>query len=314
MKKPLEILIVGLFAVSLPAGAARAERAHKSADPPRKRTPGKDGMKNAFAKGVVVGRVKAKGKAWIEVTSVSGQTDRYIPEWQGGAPGRSGGPNKKVVAQIARLKVGDGVVIKWYVNDHLRIYSVSRLGEARKDEAGGEKPKEESAKLEGSVAKTAGSGTGELRKIVAKLRERLEKMERELKELRKENARLKKELRRHPDKKEPEGGGLPEGIRGFRGMLVGVVATTTDRSLVVEVQKIGRTWRQSKAENPRVIVGKKVKIVIEPDRFSTDRWEQLVKQHLRVLGGLKTGDRVSVEAFHFGGGHLVVMEELREID
>ena len=308
MKKTFEILIVGLFAVSLLAGAARGASALKSTDPPEKRTPGKDGIKNAFAKGIVVGRVKAKGKTWIEVTSVSGQTDRYVPEWQGG------GPNKKVVARIARLKVGDRVAVKWYVNDHLRIYSIARLEAAGEGEARRAEREKEGVKLESGVAKTASSETNELRGMVAKLREQLEKMERELKELREENARLKKELGRQPDEKEPEDGDLPAGIRGFRGTLVGVVATTTDRSLVIEVEKIGRTWRQNKAENPKVIVGKKVKIVIEPDRFSTDRWEQLVKQHLRVLGGLKTGDRVSVEAFHFGGDHLVVMEELKEID
>ena len=77
--------------------------------------------------------------------------------------------------------------------------------------------------------------------------------------------------------------------------------------------KTGKTWSHNKAKNPREAIGKEIEILIQAERGVTERWKNLVKEHLEVLGRLKAGDRVSVEAFHFDGGHLVVMEEFRKI-
>ena len=185
---------------------------------------------------------------------------------------------------------------------------------------------------------------GQLRKILAEIAVRLAKMEGELSELRRVNADLRRELgrparaagegkrrregegerkregdgeRRREGEGEGEGdraaGGLPQGIRGFRGMLEGTIVKKGQRSFVLKVTKTGKTWTQNQAKNPRDAIGKEIEILIQAERGVTDRWKNLVKEHLQVLGTLKAGDRVTVEAFHFGGGHLVVMEELRKI-
>lgn len=118
----------GLAAESTPAKT-------ESQDPPAQRTPGKDGEKNAAAKGVVIGVVIAKGKDWVQIKSVSGKQEKYIPEWVGGAPKDGGGPNKDVVKQIAGVNVGDKVSAEWYVNDHLRLKGIQVLERAKEGKA-----------------------------------------------------------------------------------------------------------------------------------------------------------------------------------
>ncbi|MDP6634796.1 MAG: hypothetical protein QGG42_07860 [Phycisphaerae bacterium] len=77
--------------------------------------------------------------------------------------------------------------------------------------------------------------------------------------------------------------------------------------------RVVKTWPHNRARNPRAVVGKEVEILIQPDRAVSDRWKQLTSEHLKVLGSLKAGDTVAVEAFHFEGGHLTVVEGLRKV-
>ena len=51
---------------------------------------------------------------------------------------------------------------------------------------------------------------------------------------------------------------LPDGFRGFRGMLVGKVIRKDDHllDLVVEIESIKETFAKSESENPKTIVGK----------------------------------------------------------
>jgi len=109
-------------------------------------------------------------------------------------------------------------------------------------------------------------------------------------------------------------GGLPQGIRGFQGILEGTIVRKGERGFVLKVTKIGKTWAKNKASNPRQAIGKKIEILIQIERGESDRWRKLAREHLQVLGMLKPGDRVSVEAFHFGGGHLTVVEGLKKIN
>ena len=88
-----------------------------SADPPAQRAQGSE----VIARGVVTGTVAAKGPAWVEVKSASGQTARYIPPWRGGLPKDGGGPDAALVAQLAALKAGDRVRVQWSVDKHLRL-------------------------------------------------------------------------------------------------------------------------------------------------------------------------------------------------
>lgn len=103
--------------------------------------------------------------------------------------------------------------------------------------------------------------------------------------------------------------GVPEGLKGFRGMLIGVIAKKGDREFIIEVVKITRTWKQSEAENPKAAVDKKVVCELWPEG-------RMYERHRRTLAGLKRGDRVLVEPFHLepDHDHLTVVEELKKLE
>ncbi len=96
-----------------------------SEDPPPQRLPIEiDGEKNALARGVVEGFVNARTDRSLDVTSVSGKTETYFPEWEGR---QNGGPNRQMVHQILRLKIGARVRIHWYVDNKIRIQALDVL-------------------------------------------------------------------------------------------------------------------------------------------------------------------------------------------
>lgn len=101
---------------------------------------------------------------------------------------------------------------------------------------------------------------------------------------------------------------LPEALKGFKGMMIGTIAAKGEREFVLEVEKITRTWKANKAENPQAAVGKKVACELWPKG-------RLFERQLRTLRELKVGDRVLVEPFHLepGHDHLTVVEELRKL-
>ena len=101
---------------------------------------------------------------------------------------------------------------------------------------------------------------------------------------------------------------VPEALRGFRGMVEGTVAAIGKGEFILRIDRITRTWKQNKAENPQAAVGKRARCVIgEKGR--------LREQHLKTLATLKPSDRVSVEPFHLepGDRHLTVMEALEKL-
>ena len=103
---------------------------------------------------------------------------------------------------------------------------------------------------------------------------------------------------------EPEPLALPDGLAGFKGILVGTIVGPVDREFLLKVEKIATVWPQSRADNPQAAVGRNVGIVVGRNR--------LTEQHIRTLKRLKTGDQIIVEAFHIEGKRLTVMELLRK--
>jgi hypothetical protein len=103
--------------------------------------------------------------------------------------------------------------------------------------------------------------------------------------------------------------GVPEALKGFQGMLVGVIAKKGEREFIIEVVKITRTWKANKAKNPQAAEGKKAVCELWPQG-------RLYERQLRTLAGLKRGDRVLVEPFHLepDHDHLTVVEELKKVE
>ncbi len=101
--------------------------------------------------------------------------------------------------------------------------------------------------------------------------------------------------------------GLPEGMIGFHGVLVGRVLRKLDRGFVLKVEKIDKVWESNRADRPEASVGKELIINIRED-------EELSERFLYTLQTLKTGERVLVEAFHFEGNRLTVVEQLKKVE
>jgi regulator of replication initiation timing len=101
--------------------------------------------------------------------------------------------------------------------------------------------------------------------------------------------------------------GLPDGMVGFRGVLVGRVLRKLDRGFVLKVERVTKVWEHNRADKPEAAVGKELIITIRAD-------DELSGRFLRTLRALEIGERVLVEAFHFEGNRLTVVEQLQRAD
>lgn len=101
--------------------------------------------------------------------------------------------------------------------------------------------------------------------------------------------------------------GLPEGMIGFRGVLVGRILRKLDRGFVLKVERVDKIWESNKADRPEAAVGRELIINIREG-------EEISGRFLDTLRALETGQRVLVEAFHFEGNRLTVVEQLKKIE
>jgi hypothetical protein len=154
-------------------------------------------------------------------------------------------------------------------------------------------------------------------------REGAERAEREVRrdaEQRREGAeRAEREVRRDPeqsrDRERPREGevrreadrSLPEGMAGFQGVLVGRIVRKLDRGFVLKVERVANVWEANRADRPEAAVGKELMITIRADEEGGNRF-------LRTLRAIEAGERVLVEAFHFEGNRLTVVEQLQRSD
>lgn len=129
-------------------------------------------------------------------------------------------------------------------------------------------------------------------------------------ELKKLEAEKPEEPKEEPGSEAPEGtAGVPEALRGFKGMLTGTIVQKGAEEFILKVEKITRTWKANKAENPGAAIGKQAVCELWPKG-------RLYGKQKETLAGLKAGDRVLCEPFHLEAGHdhLTIVEELRKLD
>lgn len=96
---------------------------------------------------------------------------------------------------------------------------------------------------------------------------------------------------------------LPQGIRNFNGMLVGRLAAkdVEKGTFVVAVDAVPRVWRNSRAEDPKSIVGKTIQVGGVFGKF------------LDVLIVTRKGETVEFECKHDGEGLVFPGEMLRKV-
>ena len=100
--------------------------------------------------------------------------------------------------------------------------------------------------------------------------------------------------------KETEEGGLPDGMNGFLGSLVGTLVEkdVEKGTLVMKVDAVPRIWRQNRARKPKSIIGKNVRI------------EGVSNRLLDVLLTTRKGETLEVAGRHVRGNSLTFPGEL----
>lgn len=91
---------------------------------------------------------------------------------------------------------------------------------------------------------------------------------------------------------------LPAAARGFSGMFRGEVVGKQDGGIVVSVREITNVWRQSKAEEPKSLVGKKL-LVMPRDG---------AEQTARFVNAVKVGESIKLDVGNKVGDTLVILE------
>ena len=100
---------------------------------------------------------------------------------------------------------------------------------------------------------------------------------------------------------------LPDSLSGFQGVLRGEIVRKLDRGFVLRLREVARVWDGNKAENPREAIGRTVVVTIRAEEGAGRRF-------LGTLRELEIGQKVLVEALHFGGEQLTVVEQLHAVD
>jgi len=91
---------------------------------------------------------------------------------------------------------------------------------------------------------------------------------------------------------------LPAAAKGFSGMLRGKVVGKHDGGFIVSVQEITNVWRQSKAEQPKSLVGKRVLVKARDAAERAARFVQVVK----------VGEPIKLDVGNREGDTLVILE------
>jgi uncharacterized protein (DUF302 family) len=105
---------------------------------------------------------------------------------------------------------------------------------------------------------------------------------------------------------EAKTGRLPDSACCFAGMLRAKVVATNDEGVSVTVEKIEKTWKANKADNPEALVGKTV-LVIGPKQ--NNRYAEKIAQFIK---GLRVGERITLDVAHKGEGAALTILELTE--
>ncbi len=108
-----------------------------------------------------------------------------------------------------------------------------------------------------------------------------------------------------------DGRELPEGMRGFSGVLRGKVTEKVDNGFRLQVQEVVKVWEGNKAAKPADAVGLTLLVNVQWRQGDGGAWHP-VEQHLRFVRSLEAGETVAVEAVNDEGGRLHILELSKE--
>lgn len=99
---------------------------------------------------------------------------------------------------------------------------------------------------------------------------------------------------------------VPDGAKGFAGMLTGKVITPSTDQVVIEVTKIEKTWKHSTATSAESLVGKQVALKVVPSLYAKKPGYQALVA--KFFAQLKAGDVESFDCKQAEGDGLTFLE------
>lgn len=99
---------------------------------------------------------------------------------------------------------------------------------------------------------------------------------------------------------------LPDGARGFAGMVGGKVLAKGAGQITIEVTAIVKSWKHSRAEKPEALVGQKVAVMVKPGLY--ERKPGYLARVQAFFDGLKAGDSATFDVKDGEDGSLTFLE------
>lgn len=100
---------------------------------------------------------------------------------------------------------------------------------------------------------------------------------------------------------------IPDGLRGFRGTLAGIVRQKGEYGFVFHVVKVVNTWKGNRAEAPESAVGKDLLINAQWRRCDDGEWRPM-ETHVHWIGTLEVGEDERIEVVNDEGDRLHILE------
>ena len=105
---------------------------------------------------------------------------------------------------------------------------------------------------------------------------------------------------------------LPEDLRGFSGQVRGVVAAGhDDNSFMFQVARVLKVWENNKAEAPRSLGGRTVRVGPRWTKGDDGEWHP-IEGHVAYIGKLRPGQEMTLEIQNVERDHFQILELSRE--
>ncbi len=100
---------------------------------------------------------------------------------------------------------------------------------------------------------------------------------------------------------------LPDGMKGFSGMLEGKVVSIEKHGFVLKVRKVLKLWEGNKAKKPKSAIGKKLLVNTQWEKGDSGKWRP-VPNHMTFIKSLKVGEKIKIEVINDEGERLHILE------
>ncbi len=105
-----------------------------------------------------------------------------------------------------------------------------------------------------------------------------------------------------------EESGLPESVRGFSGMVRGVVVAKGEKdTFTFKVGRVLKVWKGNKAKKPAALVGRTIKVGPGWRKSKRGKWHR-VEIHVLFIRKLKAGQELSLEVRNVERDYFAILE------